>query len=275
MLEVIDLRSDTVTRPTAAMRQAMLEAPVGDDVYEEDPTINRLQEQAAALLGKEAALFVPSGTMSNAIAIKVHTKPGDEILLDGEAHSMLYELGLPATIAHVLTRQFPSVCGVPDVEAVMQCLHSESLHNPGTSLLVLENTHNRAGGYIIPLAVHQRLFAWTQENGLRLHLDGARLFNAVVASASLRATLPPAPTRSPSVCPKGWAARSGRSLCGTREFIEKARRVRKMLGGGLRQLVFSRQQVCMRWTITSSVWQKITTMRAAWRREYKGYPVSL
>ena len=235
MPEVIDLRSDTVTRPTPAMRQAMLEASVGDDVYDDDPTINRLQERAAALLGKEAALFVPSGTMSNAIAIKVLTKPGDEILLDGDAHSMVYELGLPATIAHVLTRQFPSVNGVPDVEAVMHCLQHESLHNPGTSLLVLENTHNRAGGHVIPLEVHRRLFAWTQENGLRLHLDGARLFNAAVASG-ISAREFAACTDSVTFClSKGLGCPVGSVLCGTFEFVEKARRVRKMLGGGWRQ----------------------------------------
>ena len=182
MHDVIDFRSDTVTRPTPAMRQAMADAPVGDDVYEDDPSINLLQERAAALMGKEAGLFVPSGTMSNAIAIKVHTRPGDEILLDGEAHSMLYEVGLPATIAHVLTRQFHSVRGVPDVEEIARSLHYESLHGSATSLLVLENTHNRAGGYIVPVDVHRQLFAWAQEHDVKLHLDGARLFNAVVAS---------------------------------------------------------------------------------------------
>lgn len=238
MSEYIDLRSDTVTRPTAAMRLAMMEAPVGDDVYEDDPTINRLQEQSAALLGKEAALFVPSGTMSNAIAIKVHTKPGDEILLDGEAHSMLYELGLPATIAHVLTRQFPSVKGVPDVDAVKECLHQESLHNPGTALLVLENTHNRAGGYIIPLAVHQRLWDWAQDNDLRVHLDGARLFNAVVASGDSAREFAACADSVTFCLSKGLGCPVGSVLCGTHEFIAKARRVRKMLGGGLRQAGF-------------------------------------
>lgn len=238
MSECIDLRSDTVTRPTPAMRQAMMVAPVGDDVYEDDPTINRLQEQAAAMLGKEAALFVPSGTMSNAIAIKVHTKPGDEILLDGEAHSMLYELGLPATIAHVLTRQFLSIKGVPDVDAVRQCLHHESLHNPGTSLLVLENTHNRAGGYIIPLAVHRQLWKWSQDNGLRLHLDGARLFNAVVASGVSARDFAACADSVTFCLSKGLGCPVGSVLCGSREFIDKARRVRKMLGGGMRQAGF-------------------------------------
>ena len=235
MHEFVDLRSDTVTRPTPAMRHAMAQAPVGDDVYEDDPTINRLQEQAAQLLGKEAGLFVPSGTMSNAIAIKAHTKPGDEILLDGEAHSMLYEVGLPATIAHVLTRQFHSRQGVPDVDEIAGSLHHESLHGSGTTLLVLENTHNRAGGYLIPIDAHRHLYRWTQEHGLKLHLDGARLFNAVVASG-VSAREIAACTDTVTFClSKGLGCPVGSVLCGTREFIDKARRVRKMLGGGMRQ----------------------------------------
>lgn len=184
MHEFVDLRSDTVTKPTPAMRQAMADALVGDDVYEDDPTINRLQERAAQLMGKEAGLFVPSGTMGNAVAIKVHTKPGDEILLDAEAHSMLYEVGLPATIAHVLTRQFHSVRGVPDVDEIARSVHAESLHGSGTTLLVLENTHNRAGGYVIPLDAHRHLWQWAQEAGLKVHLDGARLFNAAIATGT-------------------------------------------------------------------------------------------
>ena len=217
------------------MRQAMAEAPVGDDVYEDDPTINRLQERAAPLMGKEAGLFVPSGTMSNAIAIKVHTKPGDEILLDGEAHSMLYEVGLPATIAHVLTRQFHSREGVPDVDEIAGSLHQESLHGSGTTLLVLENTHNRAGGYIVPLDVHRHLWQWAQEHDVKLHLDGARLFNAAVASG-VSAREYAACTDSLTFClSKGLGCPVGSVLCGTQEFIERARRVRKMLGGGMRQ----------------------------------------
>src|SRR5215467_5209080 len=145
MHTVIDLRSDTTTRPTLEMRRAMAEAEVGDDVFDEDPTVHRLQQKAAELLGKEAGLLVPSGTMSNAVAIKTHTRPGDEILLDTQAHSMLYEVGLPATIAQVVTRQFHSVRGVPDVDQIAGSIHQESLHSPGTALLVLENTHNRAG----------------------------------------------------------------------------------------------------------------------------------
>src|SRR5579862_6189785 len=136
MQRKIDLRSDTVTQPSPAMRKAMSEAEVGDDVYEDDPTVNLLQERSAQLLGKEAGLFLPSGTMSNAAAIKTHTSPGDEILLDGDAHSMLYELGLAGAIAGVVTRQFPSTQGVPDSVGLSGCIHQETLHSPRTSLIV-------------------------------------------------------------------------------------------------------------------------------------------
>ena len=236
MREFVDLRSDTVTKPTLAMRQAMAEALVGDDVYEDDPTTNRLQERAAQLMGKEAGLFVPSGTMGNAVAIKVHTKPGDEILLDAEAHSMLYEVGLPATIAHVLTRQFHSHKGVPDVEEIAGSLHTESLHGSGTTLLVLENTHNRAGGYVIPLEVHRHLWQWARENNLKVHLDGARLFNAAVATG-VPASEYAACTDTVTFClSKALGCPVGSVLCGSQEFVDKAKRVRKMLGGGMRQV---------------------------------------
>jgi threonine aldolase len=235
MHEIVDLRSDTVTRPTVEMRRAMAEAVVGDDVYEDDPTINRLQETAAALMGKEAGLLVPSGTMSNAIAIKVHTRPGDEILLDTEAHSMLYEVGLPATIAQVLTRQFHSLLGVPNVDEIASSIHVETLHTAGTTLLVLENTHNRAGGAVIPLEIHRQLQQVARERGLRIHLDGARLFNAAVAlGVSVRQFADCADTVTFCLS-KGLGAPVGSVLCGSAEFIDRARRVRKMLGGGMRQ----------------------------------------
>jgi threonine aldolase len=235
MHEVVDLRSDTVTRPTPAMRRVIAEAEVGDDVFDDDPTVHRLQDAAAAKMGKEAGLFVPSGTMSNAIAIKTHTKPGDEILLEAEAHSMMYEVGLPATVAQVLTRQFHSQQGVPDVTAIANALHEETLHTPGTALLVLENTHNRAGGAIIPLDVHRQLWAVAQEKGVRVHLDGARLFNAAVATG-IPASEYAACADSVTFClSKGLGCPVGSVLCGPQEFIARARRVRKMLGGGMRQ----------------------------------------
>ncbi len=235
MTAIADFRSDTVTRPTPEMRRAMAEAEVGDDVYEDDPTVNRLQETAAALLGKEAGLFTPSGTMSNALALKVHTVPGDEVLMDSEAHSMIYEVGMPATIAHVLTRQFHSVSGVPDVAEVAHSFHEESLHSARTSLLVLENTHNRAGGAIIPLAVMRELHGVARTRGAKLHLDGARLFNAAVATGLSARDYADCADSVTFCLSKGLGCPIGSVLCGTREFTLRARRVRKMLGGGMRQ----------------------------------------
>ena len=235
MHKIIDLRSDTTTRPTPEMRVAMANAEVGDDVYDDDPTVHLLQNRAMALTGKEAALFMPSGTMSNAVAIKVHTKPGDEILLDEYAHSMIYEVGMPATIAQVLTRQFRSVDGIPNIGEIEERVHSQSLHSPGTALLVLENTHNRAGGAIIPLKTHQELWRMAQEKKIPIHLDGARLFNAVVASGVSAAEFGKCVDSLTFCLSKGLGCPVGSVLCGTEEFIFKARRVRKMLGGGLRQ----------------------------------------
>jgi len=217
------------------MRRAIAEAEVGDDVFDDDPTVHRLQEMAAARMGKEAALFVPSGTMSNVIAIKCHTRPGEEILLDSEAHSMLYEVGAPATIAQVLTRPFSSRRGVPDVEQIGRLIHAEGLHEPGTTLLVLENTHNRAGGAILPLEVHQALWRLAQERGLRVHLDGARLFNAAVATGIPAAEYAACADSVTFCLSKGLGCPVGSVLCGSQEFIARARRVRKMLGGGMRQ----------------------------------------
>jgi len=235
MDRLIDLRSDTVTRPTPEMRAAMANAEVGDDVLDDDPTIHQLQEMAAALLGKEAALFMPSGTMSNAVAIKTHTLPGQEILLDSDAHSMLYEAGNPATLAAVLTRQFRSSAGVPSPDEIVGLVHAETLHSPKTALLLLENTHNRAGGTVIPLSVHRVLRDEMDKRGIAVHLDGARLFNAAVA-LNVRPSEIAAQSDSVTFClSKGLGCPVGSVLCGRREFIERARRVRKMLGGGMRQ----------------------------------------
>ncbi len=235
MHSVVDLRSDTVTRPTPEMRRAMAAAEVGDDVLDDDPTVHRLQERSAELMGKEAALFMPSGTMSNAVAILAHTRPGDEILLDSDAHSMLYEVGLPATVCHVLTRQFQSAHGIPTVQGVARHLHTESIHSPGTTLIMLENTHNRAGGSVIPLEVHAGLRDLGREHGIPLHLDGARLFNAVAATG-IPAERFAACVDTVTFClSKGLGAPVGSVLCGPSDWILRARRFRKMLGGGLRQ----------------------------------------
>ena len=231
----IDLRSDTVTRPTAEMRRAMAEAVVGDDVFGDDPTVRQLEEIAAAKVGKEAALFVASGTMANNVAINVHTRPGDEILLDAQAHSLCYEVGAPAVLSGVQTRQFRSRRGVPDPKEVAASISVRNLHSPGTTLLVLENTHNRAGGAVIPIDVHRTLRRLARERGLSVHIDGARIFNAVVATG-VPAREFAAQADSISFClSKGLGCPVGSLLCGEREFVERARRVRKMLGGGMRQ----------------------------------------
>ncbi len=235
MRNLIDLRSDTVTRPGIAMRQAMAAAEVGDDVYDDDSTTLELQSRAARMLGKEAALFVPSGTMANSIAIKVQTQPGDEILLDGNAHSMYYELGLPAVISAVLTRQFASESGIPDVDSIKNNIHTENLHTPGTSLIVLENTHNRAGGAIIPVTVLRSIKSLAEDRHLHVHLDGARLFNASVATGVPPSDIASCADTVTFCLSKGLGCPVGSVLCGSAEFIAKAKRIRKMLGGGMRQ----------------------------------------
>ncbi len=235
MNKVIDLRSDTVTRPTPEMRRAMADAMVGDDVFGEDPTTARLQDMAAEITGKQSALFVPSGTMANNIAIHTHTRPGDEILLDWDAHSLCYELGGPAVLSGVQTRQFHSHRGVPNSREIEAAIHEQTLHSPGTSLLVLENTHNRAGGAVIPLGVHRELYEMASARGLKVHIDGARIFNASIASG---VPVNHYGAQADSICfclSKGLSCPAGSLLCGTREFIEAARRARKLLGGGMRQ----------------------------------------
>ncbi|MEN8184445.1 MAG: low-specificity L-threonine aldolase [Myxococcota bacterium] len=230
----IDLRSDTVTQPTPAMREAIASAEVGDDVYGEDPTVNRLQELAAHSLGKEAALFVPSGTMANQVAVRVHTKPGDLVLASQGAHLLLYESGGAAALSgvqiHTLGRD-----GVFDPGELRSALPPEDSHLAQVSLVAVENTHNTAGGRIFPLAALRELAAEAQANGLPLHLDGARLWNAVVASGT-PASVWAEPFDTVSFClSKGLGAPVGSLLCGSRERIGHAHRIRKMLGGGMRQ----------------------------------------
>ena len=235
MHRVADFRSDTVTRPTPEMYAAMAGAELGDDVLGDDPTVQRLESLAAETLGKQAGLFVASGTMGNLVAILTHTQPGDEVLLDRDSHSMRYEAGGPAAVAGVLTRQYPSVLGVPDVEVIRSEIHASNLHAPGTGLLVLENTHNRSGGCVIPLEVQRELHAMARAMGVPVHLDGARLFNAAVASGVPARQFADC-AESVSVClSKALCCPAGSVLCGTSEFIERARRHRKRLGGGMRQ----------------------------------------
>lgn len=231
---MIDLRSDTVTRPTAAMREAMARAEVGDDVYGEDPTVTRLEHEVAGLLGKEAALFVPSGSMGNQISLLVHTRPGDEVIAGEGAHIAWYESGAGAAIAGV---QFMSVgkggtFGAAEVRAAAKPLRD---YHPRTSLVALENTHNRGGGKLFPMEDVAEIAGVARELGLALHLDGARLWNASIASGRALGELA-GPFDTVNVCfSKGLGAPVGSALCGTREAVKRARRFRKMLGGGMRQ----------------------------------------
>lgn len=236
---VIDLRSDTITRPTAAMRTAIAQAVVGDDLYGEDPTVNALQDQVAALLGKEAALFVPSGTMANQLALRVHTRPGDDVLVSEGAHIKWYEAGAAAALAglQLVTVGRAEACGLFDpgeIEAVYQPRRSDHASPPMT-LLCVENTHNRGGGRVWPQAQLHAVCAMGRKLGMRVHLDGARLWNAAIHLG-----LPPAQIAAPfdtvSVCmSKGLGAPAGSLLVGGRADIDLARRFRRMYGGSMRQ----------------------------------------
>ena len=232
----IDLRSDTVTKPSPEMRAAMANAEVGDDVYGEDPTINRLQERVAALLGKEAALFVPSGTMSNQIAIKCLTQPGDEIICEYESHIYTYEASGPAFNSLVMPRPVKGYYGVMAIEDVVKAIRPDNIHSGPTGLIEVENTHNRAGGTIYPLVEIEKLAEIANEHRIPMHLDGARLMNAAVSTG-----IAPAEYAkyfdSVSLClSKGLGAPIGSVLSGSRSFIAKALRVRKIFGGAMRQV---------------------------------------
>lgn len=237
MTDPIDLRSDTVTRPSEAMRRAMAVAEVGDDVFGDDPTVNRLEAAAAERLGKEGAVFVPSGTMANLIGVLTNTRPGDEILLGDECHIFNYEVGGAARIAGVQThalRNRPD--GSLDVPEVVAAVRGPNIHQSKTSLLCLENTHNRCGGSALSLQQMDGLTAAARTSGLRVHLDGARIFNAAVALGTPAARIA-RDCDSVSFCfSKGLGCPVGSVICGTREFVAEARRNRKMLGGGMRQV---------------------------------------
>lgn len=231
----IDFRSDTVTLPTSAMRKAMAEAEVGDDVYGEDPTLKALEELTASITGKEAALFVPSGTMGNQIAVKVHTKPGDEVIMEEQCHIFTYEAGGLGAISGVQNRLVPSKNGVLHWETIAKAVRSKDIHFPETTLICLENTHNKAGGTVTSGEIMKEIYEFAQSKGIPVHLDGARIFNAATALGVSVGELTQY-TDSVMLClSKGLCAPVGSLLAGTEEFIIKARKVRKMLGGGIRQ----------------------------------------
>ena len=232
----IDLRSDTVTQPTPAMRAAMAQAPVGDDVYGEDPSLNRLQEMAATRLGKEAALFVPSGTMGNLAGILAHCTRGDEVILGNKAHTFLFEAGGISALGGVHSCQIPNQeDGTLNLDDIRNAIRPDDAHQPVTRLVTLENTHNRCGGVALNAEYTRAVGQLAHDHNLRLHLDGARLFNAA-AGLGVDAKELVEPVDSVTFClSKGLCAPVGSILCGSRDYIQKAHRLRKQLGGGMRQ----------------------------------------
>jgi threonine aldolase len=233
---LIDLRSDTVTRPTEAMRRAMASADVGDDVYGEDPTINALEERVAALLGHEAGLFVPSGTMGNQIGMRLVAEPGQEVLCDADAHVVTYEMGAAAAVFGLSTRTVVSVGGRLDADALIaQVRGREDWHLTATAAIAVENTHNRGGGIVQPLDQLRKLWNWSRDAGVAVHLDGARLFNAHVASGVDLATYGGLADTASVCLSKGLGAPVGSVLVSSAERIRLARLWRKRLGGGMRQ----------------------------------------
>lgn len=234
VLHPIDLRSDTVTQPTPEMRAAMFDAPLGDDVYGEDPTINRLEETVSQLVGHEAALFTPSGTMANQIAINLHTRPGDSVIAEQDSHVYLYEAGAAGALSGIQFNLLPFAANF-STDAILEAYREPGLHYASTSLLVIENTHNRGSGKVLDLHMLRRIQQTGRSLGLKLHCDGARLWNAAqvlkISEKELASGFD-----TVSVCfSKGLGAPVGSALCGPKELINRARKVRKRWGGGMRQ----------------------------------------
>lgn len=232
---MIDLRSDTVTKPTPAMRRAMAEAEVGDDVYGEDPTVNRLERRAAEILGKEAALFVPTGTMGNTIGIKVNTNHGEEVLCDDRAHILDWELAMTAWFSGCLIRSVATPDGILRWSDIEPALRRAGPHNSPTSLVHLEHPHNMGGGTLYPLEQIDVICDRAHERGMRVHMDGARLFNAVAASSQVAGRIVSKVDTVMFCLSKGLGAPAGSMLAGTAEAVARGRLYRKRLGGGMRQ----------------------------------------
>lgn len=234
---VIDLRSDTVTQPTPAMRAAMAEAEVGDDVYGEDPTVRRLEAMAAERMGKEAALFVTSGTMGNLVCLLTHCQRGDEAIVGDQAHVLHYEGGGASAFGGIELRTVPNdERGMLDLDAVEATVRGQNIHFPRTAVLCLENTHNRCHGGVITPEETAAVAEIARRHEIAVHLDGARIFNAAVALGVAPARLTEAVDSVTFCFSKGLAAPVGSVVCGSRAFVEQARRVRKQLGGGMRQV---------------------------------------
>jgi len=236
MKDFIDLRSDTVTQPTPAMRKAMAEAEVGDDVFGEDPTVNALQRKVANILGKEAAIFVPTGTMANQLSIRSQTQPGDEVIVEASSHPYNFEGGGGSALSGVQFHCLVGLRGILDASQIEEAIRPDDHHFPITRLVCLENTHNRGGGSIYPIAKMVEIYRLAKSRGLLVHLDGARLWNASVA-AGVQPNEYAQWADSVSVClSKGLGAPVGSLVAGSRPFIDRVHRFRKMFGGGMRQV---------------------------------------
>jgi len=234
-METIDIRSDTITKPSKQMLDAMMNSPLGDDVYGEDTTVNKLQERCADITGKEKALFVPSGCMANQLAIKSHTNPGDEVICEAESHIFNYETAAPSVISNVQMVTVHGKNGVLKVDDITKYIRTDEYYFPRTSLVCLENTHNRAGGAIQPIEIIIDISEFAREKKIRLHLDGARIFNAYVKTGI---TVKEYASYFDSIAfcfSKGLGCPVGSILCGDEEFIRTAHKWRKILGGGMRQ----------------------------------------
>ncbi len=235
MKDFIDLRSDTVTQPTPAMRKAMAEAEVGDDVFGEDPTVNALQEKVAKILWKEAAIYVPSGTMANQLSIRSHTQPGDEVIIEVTSHPYNFEGGGGAALSGIQFHCLKGMRGILDAPQIEEAIRPDDHHFPPTRLICLENTHNRGGGSIYPIGKMGEIYQLAKSRGLLVHLDGARLWNASVASG-IQPYEYAQWADSVSVClSKGLGAPIGSLVAGSKPFIDRVHRFRKMFGGGMRQ----------------------------------------
>jgi threonine aldolase len=233
---LIDLRSDTVTKPTPEMRRAMAEAPVGDDVYGEDPTVRRLEEMAAGTLGFEVSLFVPSGTMGNQIALAVHARPGEEVVCDSQSHIIHYEMGAMAALSGLLPRVLEVQNVFPTADQVEEAIAPDLPYVSRTGVVSLENSHNMGGGAVMPVAWQREILEVTRRKGVPVHLDGARIFNAAVALGVEARQIAEGCDSVMFCISKGLGAPVGSLLCGSTDFVKEARRVRKRFGGGMRQV---------------------------------------